>query len=93
MNSAESAKTPVLRLSELEVSGCCKVVRVTGDKAIKKRLLEMGFVKGTEIYVEKVAPLGDPMELVLKGYHLSLRREEAKDVYIERLGKAMQECH
>ncbi|MEE8383018.1 MAG: FeoA domain-containing protein [Thermodesulfobacteriota bacterium] len=52
---------------------------------MKKRLLEMGFVKGTKIYVEKVAPLGDPMELVLKGYHLSLRRSEADDVYIEKV--------
>jgi ferrous iron transport protein A len=74
-----------MRLSELEVSGKCRVSKLTGARAIKKRLLEMGFVKGTEIYVEKVAPLGDPMELVLKGYHLSLRRDEAKDVHVERL--------
>ncbi len=72
-------------LSELAIKGDCKVIRITGDKAIKKRLLEMGFVRGTKIYVEKVAPLGDPMELVLKGYHLSLRRDEAKDVFVERL--------
>jgi len=71
-------------LSELAVKGNCKVFKITGDKPIKKRLLEMGFVKGTEIYVEKVAPLGDPMELVLKGYHLSLRRSEAKDVHVYR---------
>ncbi|MBF0503641.1 MAG: ferrous iron transport protein A [Candidatus Omnitrophica bacterium] len=71
-------------LSELAVKGNCKVFKVTGDRAIKKRLLEMGFVKGTEIYVQKVAPLGDPMELVLKGYHLSLRRQEAKDVHVYR---------
>jgi len=69
-------------LSELAIKGTCKVFKITGEKPIKKRLLEMGFVKGTEIYVEKVAPLGDPMELVLKGYHLSLRREEAKDVHV-----------
>ncbi len=73
------------RLSELDVKGSCKVVKLTGSKVIKKRLLEMGFVKGTKIYVEKVAPLGDPMELVLKGYHLSLRRSEADDVYIEKV--------
>ncbi|MDP8212958.1 MAG: ferrous iron transport protein A [Candidatus Zapsychrus exili] len=74
-----------LKLSELKVNGNCKINKIAGNKAIKKRLLEMGFIKGTEIYVEKVAPLGDPMELVLKGYHLSLRREEADDVYIEEL--------
>jgi len=73
-----------MRLDELEVKGSCRVSKIIGEKAIKKRLLEMGFVKGTEIYVEKVAPLGDPMELVLKGYHLSLRRAEAKDIFIEK---------
>ena len=73
------------RLSELEVKESCQVIKITGNKAIKKRLLEMGFVKGTKIYVEKVAPLGDPMELVLKGYHLSLRRDEAHDVHIEKM--------
>ena len=72
-----------LRLSEIPVKGKCKVVKVTGNKAIRKRLLEMGFVKGTDIYVSKQAPLGDPMELVLKGYHISLRREEAGDVNVE----------
>ncbi len=80
-----SHETGIPRLSDLEVGAHCRVSKVSGSRAIKKRLLEMGFVKGTEIYVQKVAPLGDPMELVLKGYHLSLRREEAKDIYIERL--------
>ena len=73
----------MLRLSEVEVGGNCRVLKLTGSRAVKKRLLEMGFVKGTEIAVEKVAPLGDPMELVLRGYHLSLRRSEANDVYVE----------
>ena len=77
-----------IKLSELEVKGYCRVDRVIGRRSIKKRLLEMGFVKGAEIYVEKVAPLGDPMELVLKGYHLCLRRDEAKDVHIEKLERS-----
>jgi len=74
-----------IRLSEVAVKGKCRITKVSGDKGIKKRLLEMGFVKGTEIYVEKVAPLGDPMELVLKGYHLSLRRSEADGIAVEKL--------
>ena len=74
-----------VKLSDVSVKGTCKVVKVTGDKNIKKRLLEMGFIRGTEIHVQKQAPLGDPVELVLKGYHLSLRREEAKDVYVDDL--------
>ena len=74
-----------IRLSDLEVNGKCRVCRIIGAKSIKKRLLEMGFVRGTEIYVKKVAPLGDPMELVLKGYHLSLRRIEAENIFVERI--------
>ncbi|MBF0511439.1 MAG: ferrous iron transport protein B [Candidatus Omnitrophica bacterium] len=72
-----------LKLSDIPVHGKCKVIKVTGEKAIRKRLLEMGFVKGTDVYVSKQAPLGDPMELVLKGYHISLRRQEAGDVNVE----------
>jgi Fe2+ transport system protein FeoA len=79
------AAVDAISLSELAVSGRCRVVRVSGAKAIKKRLLEMGFVRGTEICVQKVAPLADPMELVLKGYHISLRREEAKDVQVNKI--------
>ncbi|MBF0384313.1 MAG: FeoA domain-containing protein [Candidatus Omnitrophica bacterium] len=74
----------MVKLSEIGVKEKCKVVKVVGSKSIKKRLLEMGFVRGTDIYVEKLAPLGDPMELVLKGYHVSLRREEANDVYVAK---------
>ena len=74
-----------MKLSELEVKNKCRITKIVGNKTIKKRLLEMGFVKGTEIYIEKVAPLGDPMEIVLKGYHLSLRRKEASDVIVENI--------
>lgn len=74
-----------MKLNDLEVRGKCRVSKITGNKAIKKRLLEMGFVRGTDIYVEKVAPLGDPMELVLKGYHISLRRNEARDILITQV--------
>lgn len=70
-------------LSEVETKKRCRINKIKGDNSIKKRLLEMGFVRGTEIYVEKVAPLGDPMELVLKGYHISIRREEAQDISVE----------
>lgn len=74
-----------IRLSDLEVNGKCRVTKISGSKMIKKRLLEMGFVRGTEICLKKVAPLADPMELVLKGYHLFLRREDAKDVCVDKI--------
>jgi Fe2+ transport system protein FeoA len=60
------------------------IVRIDGSGAFRKRLQEMGFIKGTEVVVEKYAPLRDPMELVVKGYHVSLRVEEAAKVIMEK---------
>jgi Fe2+ transport system protein FeoA len=59
------------------------VVRVGGAGPFRRRLLEMGFLVGTEIRVEKYAPLKDPIELILKGYHVSLRVEEAANIAVE----------
>jgi Fe2+ transport system protein FeoA len=56
---------------------------VGGDGAFRRRLLEMGFLVGTEIYVEKYAPLKDPIELILKGYHVSLRVNEAAHIEVD----------
>lgn len=61
-----------------------KVIRIKGG-AVKKKLLEMGIVPGTVIELERVAPLGDPVDVLVRGYHLSLRKEEAEEVLIERL--------
>jgi Fe2+ transport system protein FeoA len=61
------------------------VVRVGGNGLLRRRILEMGVVKGTEIHVEKYAPLRDPMELVLKGFHISLRVEEAAQIVVENV--------
>lgn len=74
-----------MTLSELKAGDTATVVRIGGQGAFRRRLLEMGFLKGTQIYVEKYAPLRDPIEIVLKGYHLSLRVEEASHVEIERV--------
>lgn len=72
-----------MKLSELKQGQSATVVRVGGNGAFRRRLLEMGFLRGTDIYVEKYAPLRDPIELILKGYHVSLRVEEAAQVEIE----------
>ena len=72
-----------MKLSELRQGQSATVVRVGGNGAFRRRLLEMGFLRGTDIYVEKYAPLRDPIELILKGYHVSLRVEEAAHVEIE----------
>ena len=63
-------------LSQLHPGQEARVVRVGAMGGIRKRLIEMGFIKGAHLRIERLAPLGDPMELVIKGYHLSLRREE-----------------
>lgn len=63
------------------------IIKVQGSGAFRKRLQEMGFIKGTEVFVEKYAPLRDPVELIVKGYHVSLRVEEAARVLMERQGQ------
>ncbi len=73
-----------MRLSELETGGRGRVVKVEADSLIRRRLMEMGITRGEALFVDKVAPLGDPMELVVRGYHLSLRREESACIRIER---------
>ena len=57
-----------------------KILEIRGEGRFKNRIIEMGFVKGTEVYVEKYAPLRDPIEFVVKGYHVGLRRDEAEKI-------------
>jgi len=71
-------------LSEMKKGEKGVVIRVAGNGALRRRILEMGIVKGTEIFVEKYAPLKDPIELILKGFHLSLRVEEAAQITVEK---------
>lgn len=71
------------KLSTLKVGQQGRVVRVEAEEGVRRRLLEMGFVRGERVTVEKLAPMGDPMELVLKAYHLSLRRDESACILVE----------
>jgi Fe2+ transport system protein FeoA len=70
-------------LSEMKAKQTATVVHVGGNGALRRRILEMGILKGTRIYVEKYAPLKDPVELIVKGYHISLRVEEAAQITVE----------
>jgi len=70
-------------LNEMKVGEKGIVRSIGGDPALKKRLLSMGAVPGTEVRVEKVAPMGDPIDLIVRGYHLSLRKDEAKLIVVE----------
>lgn len=74
----------LLSLSALEPGAAARVAALEGDAATRRRLLEMGFLRGERLVIHKVAPLGDPVELVIKGYHLSLRREEGACILVER---------
>jgi Fe2+ transport system protein FeoA len=74
-------------LSEMKEGQSGIILRVGGKGALRRRLLEMGFLKGTSIYVEKYAPLKDPLELIVKGYHVSLRVEEAAQIMVDRAAR------
>ncbi len=86
LSSAPSVPSLPTRLSELPVGAHAVVVQVQAPGPIRRRLLEMGFVRGEVLKVEKLAPLGDPMELVIKGYHLSLRRDESACILVRQEG-------
>ena len=70
-------------LRDVKVGETVKVVKLHGEGAVKRRIMDMGITKGTEIYVRKVAPLGDPVELTIRGYELSLRKADAEMVEVE----------
>ncbi len=70
-------------LKELKSGEKSTVKRLYGEGAVKRRIMDMGITKGAEIYVRKVAPLGDPMELTVRGYELSIRKADAELIEIE----------
>ena len=70
-------------LRDVKIGNKAKVIKVHGEGAIRRRIMDMGITKGVEIYVRKVAPLGDPLEVSLRGYELSLRKADAEMVEVE----------
>ena len=70
-------------LREVPVGGKAKVVKIHGEGAVKRRIMDMGITKGVEISVRKVAPLGDPNEITVRGYELSLRKGDAESIEVE----------
>ena len=70
-------------LKDLKVGESAKVVRVNGQGAVRRRIMDMGITKGTTVKVRKVAPLGDPFELTVRGYELSIRKADAQMIEIE----------
>jgi len=70
-------------LRQVKVGETVKVVKLHGEGAVKRRIMDMGLTKGTEVHIRKVAPLGDPVEVTVRGYELSLRKADADMIEIE----------
>ena len=70
-------------LREVKIGSVVKVKKLHGEGAIKRRIMDMGLTKGTEVFVRKVAPLGDPIEIKVRGYELSLRKADAELIEVE----------
>lgn len=70
-------------LKGAKVGDTVKVVKLHGEGAVKRRIMDMGLTKGVEVYIRKVAPLGDPIEVTVRGYELSLRKADAEMIEIE----------
>lgn len=73
----------VQTLKEIKCGRTVTVSRITGTGAVKRRIMDMGITKGTEIFVRKVAPLGDPVEVTVRGYELSLRKADAEMISVQ----------
>ena len=69
-------------LKEVACGSTVKVKKLTGEGPVKRRIMDMGITKGTEVFVRKVAPLGDPIEVTVRGFELSLRKDEAENVLV-----------
>ena len=78
------------RLSELAVGETGSVVKVAGEGRIRRRLFDMGITPGAEVFTRKLAPLGDPMEITVRGYELTLRKSEAECVVVNALSAQTQ---
>ena len=70
-------------LKDAKVGETVKATKLTGEGPVKRRIMDMGLTKGVEIYVRKVAPLGDPVEVTVRGYELSLRKADAEMIQVE----------
>ena len=73
----------MMTLKEVKVGKTAKVVKLHGEGAVRRRIMDMGITKGVEIYVRKLAPLGDPIEIKVRGYELSLRKADAEMIEVE----------
>jgi ferrous iron transport protein A len=80
-------------LNELRVGDAAVINKITGGGNIRRRILDMGIGKGVEIKIEKIAPLGDPIDVLVKNYHLSLRKEEAISIQVTEVRRGCENNH
>lgn len=78
-----------MKLSQAAINQKVKIIKISGDKEIRRRLLDMGLTKSEIIFIKKIAPLGDPIEINVRGYELSLRKEDAQNIIVE----SVEETH
>lgn len=71
-----------MTLKDVKIGDTARVTRLEGEGALRRRIMDMGITKGVEIYVRKVAPLGDPIEITVRGYELSLRKDDAQMILV-----------
>ena len=71
-------------LNQIKVGHSAKIVRLNGEGAVKRRIMDMGLTKGGEVFVRKLAPLGDPIEVTVRGYELSLRKADAQMIEVQK---------
>ena len=72
-----------MTLKDVKVGGSATVIRVEGEGAIRRRIMDMGITRGATLFVRKVAPLGDPIEITVRGYELFLRKQDAQMIIVE----------
>ena len=72
-----------MTLEEVKIGQAVRITRLRGEGAVKRRIMDMGLTKGTEVTVRKIAPLGDPIELTVRGYELSVRKDDAAAIEVE----------
>lgn len=72
-------------LDKVDIGKKVEVISIDGEKAIKRRIMDMGIIKGSEIFIRKVAPLGDPLELTVRNYELSIRMSDAANINVKEI--------
>ena len=83
-------ETGMKTLRDVKIGATVKVVKLHGEGAVKRRIMDMGITKGVEVFVRKVAPLGDPMEVTVRGYELSLRKADAEMIEVDGAADAFK---